>query len=70
MKGTFNQGWWNCFESFASVLHYNTNGESLCRGILEGAGITKREAAAFLNKEEYHDPDVVEIVRNYLNRIS
>jgi hypothetical protein len=70
MKGTFNQGWWNCFESFATVLHYNSNGESLCMGILEGAGITKREATAFINKAEYHDPDVVELVRNYMLKLN
>lgn len=70
MKGTFNQGWWNCFESFATVLHHNTNGYSLCMGILQGAGITKREAISFINKAEYHDPDVVELVRDYLNKIS
>jgi len=70
MKGTFNQGWWNCFESFAAILHSNINGYSLCMDILQGAGITKREALAFINKVGHHDPDVVEIVKDYLNKIS
>jgi hypothetical protein len=37
----------------------------ICTSVLIGAGITKREAMAWLNKAEYHNPAVEEIVRNY-----
>lgn len=71
MKGTFNQGWWNCFESFATELSHTTNGYSICMSVLQGAGITKREATAFINKSEhYYDRFMVEIVKDYLNKIS
>lgn len=66
MKGTFNQGWWNCFESFAAeILKTDRYGGSACRHVLEDAGITKREAMAWLNRAEYQNPAVEEIVRNY-----
>ena len=70
MKGTFNQGWWNCFESFASaLLSADKYADCFCMGMLEDAGITKREASAFIKKEEYHDPKVIEVVRNYLLKL-
>lgn len=65
MKGTFNQGWWNCFESFAAeILKTDKYGGNACRHVLEDAGITKREAMAWLNKTD-HNIEVEEIVRNY-----
>jgi hypothetical protein len=66
MKGTFNQGWWNCFESFAAeILSVDKYAGTACRHVLEDAGITKREAMAWLDKGEYRNPAVEEIVRNY-----
>ena len=45
MKGTFNQGWWNCFEHFAAeLLSVDQYMGDLCISVLTGAGITKREA--------------------------
>lgn len=65
MKGTFNQGWWNCFESFAAeILSVDKYAGTACRHVLEDAGITKREAMAWLNKTD-HNIEVEEIVRNY-----
>lgn len=66
MKGTFNQGWWNCFESFAAeLLSTDRTAENVCTRVLEGAGISHREAGAWLDKPVRHDPKVEEIVRNY-----
>ena len=65
MKGTFNQGWWNCFESFAlEILKTDKYGGTICRHVLEDAGITKREAMAWLNKTD-HNAEMEEIVRSY-----
>lgn len=65
-KGTFNQGWWNCFESFAAEL-LSTEGqaEGVCRRVLDGAGITEREARAWLDKPVQRNAKVERIVREY-----
>ena len=66
MKGTFNQGWWNCFESFAAeLLGTNGNAEDVCTSVLKGAGITRREAFAWLDKPVPRNPKVENVVRNY-----
>lgn len=66
-KGTFNQGWWNCFESFAAELLFvdTTNGETVCEHVLDAAGISKREAFAWLDKPVARNPKVEHIVREY-----
>ena len=46
---TFNDGWWNCFESFAYALDGRMREdelESACREVLEGANIGSPEAYA------------------------
>ena len=66
MKGTFNQGWWNCFESFAIKLSsINPNADIICTEILREAAITEREARAWLDKPVERNPAVEEIVRYY-----
>ena len=66
-KGTFNQGWWNCFESFAAELLSvdSTNGETVCRRVLDAAGISAREAGAWLDKPVPRNAKVENIVRGY-----
>ena len=62
----FNNGWWGCFENFAAeLLSVNAYDDGICTAVLKGAGITKDEASAWLDREVYADPKVVEIVRNY-----
>ncbi len=65
-KGTFNQGWWNCFESFAAEL-LSTEGqaEGVCRRVLDGAGITRREAQAWLDKNVPRDAKAERVVYEY-----
>ena len=65
-KGTFNQGWWNCFESFAAYAE-NSQGEQICTDVLRGAGITKREAEAWLDKPVQRNARAERLVRDYLN---
>ena len=65
-KGSFNAGWWNCFHSFASeLLSINPNADGICRSVLEGAGITSREAAWQLEHGNCNDDKVVRIIRDY-----
>lgn len=65
MKGTFNQGWWNCFESFAAELLSTQNAEDICISVLTDAAITKKEASAWLDKPVQRNPKVEAVVRNY-----
>lgn len=66
MKGTFNQGWWNCFEHFAAeLLSVDPNMDDLCIGVLNGAGITKREASYWLEHSDCPYQRVVDVVRRY-----
>ena len=65
-KGTFNAGWWNCFYSFASeLLDVNPNADGICRSVLEGAGITGREAAWQLDHGQDNNPKVAGVIRDY-----
>jgi len=65
-KGTFNQGWWNCFESFASeLLSANRCASALCTSILNGAGITRREARSWLDRYQGQNVRVFEVVYEY-----
>ena len=66
IKGTFNAGWWNCFYSFAAeLLHTDPSAEGVCRSVLQGAGITRREAAWQLDHGPVNDDKVVKVIRDY-----
>jgi len=48
----FNQGWWNCFNSFANnTIQAN---DSVCYEVLRGAGVTKEEAEEVLHNGELY----------------
>ena len=65
-KGTFNQGWWNCFESFAAeLLSVDRYAEGICIAVLNGAGITKKEVENWIENYQGTDMRVLEVVRNY-----
>lgn len=66
MKGTFNQGWWNCFETVAAGLLGMSDqyGQFLLQ-TLSDAGISRREAYAWLDKPVQRNPKVENIVRTY-----
>jgi len=71
-KGTFNQGWWNCFESFAAeLLFQNNNEKQVILNVLSGAGITKKEASYWIDHYQGIHQNVLEIVRQYwlINKI-
>lgn len=66
IKGTFSRGWWNCFYSFADeLLSENRNAAAICTRILEGAGITKKEAEWQLEHSSGTLRAVDEIIRDY-----
>lgn len=66
MRGTFNKGWWNCFEHFAAeLLDLNPQMDDICVSVLTGAGITKREAGYWLEHSDCPYQRVVDVVRQY-----
>ncbi len=61
----FNQGWWNCFSSFAAEMRayaVSSEMEIVMRNVLGGAGVTKEEINQAL-KTEISDERII----NYLN---
>ena len=65
-KGTFNQGWWNCFESFAAeLLSVDRYAEGICIAVLNGAGINKKEAENWIENYQGSNMQVLEVVKNY-----
>jgi len=66
MKGSFNKGWWNCFEHFAAeLLNQNPNADDIAYRVLESAGITSREAGYWLDHSESPYTRVTQVVRRY-----
>lgn len=61
----FDQGWWNCFNSFANNC-YMTKADNLsaCHEVLNGAGVTKEEALYVLNKNILYG-NAVDVVEKY-----
>ena len=61
----FNEGWWNCFCSFANELaNVSTGASMVIRAVLEGAGVTKKEVDDII-KSQYLDKRVVEELKEY-----
>lgn len=61
----FNEGWWNCFCSFANELaNISSSASMVIRNVLDGAGVTKKEISEIL-KIQHFDKRVVEELNNY-----
>lgn len=47
----FNEGWWNCFCSFANELaNVSSSASMVIRAVLDGAGVTKKEIDNIIKK--------------------
>lgn len=61
----FNEGWWNCFCSFANELaSVSSSASMVIRAVLEGAGVTKKEVDDII-KSQHLDKRVVEELKEY-----
>ena len=61
----FNEGWWNCFCSFANELaNVSSSASMVIRNVLNGAGVTKKEITENL-KTQYFDKRVVDEFEEY-----
>ena len=65
----FNEGWWNCFCSFANELANVSSGASMviCN-VLDGAGVSKKEITDNL-KTQHFDKRVVEELEDYKSKL-
>lgn len=65
----FNEGWWNCFCSFANELENVSTGSSMViRAVLDGAGVTKKEIDDII-RSQHLDKRVVEELKEYRARL-
>lgn len=65
-KGSFNAGWWNCFDSFtAELADFNGQYEATAYRVLSAAGISQREAAWHLGQGNL-SPATERVVREYM----
>ena len=61
----FNEGWWNCFCSFANELaNVSTSSSMVIRSVLDGAGVTKKEITENLKNQKF-DKRVIEELKEY-----
>ena len=61
----FNEGWWNCFCSFANELaDVSSNASMVIRAVLDGAGVTKKEIDDVI-KSQHLDKRVIEELKEY-----
>ena len=68
-KDQFNEGWWNCFCSFANELaNVSSNASMAIRSVLDGAGVTKKEIDDII-KSQHLDKRVVEELIEYKSRL-
>lgn len=61
----FDEGWWNCFCSFANELaNVSSNASKVIRSVLDGAGVTKKEINDVI-RSQHLDKRVVEELKEY-----
>jgi len=65
----FNEGWWNCFCTFANELANVSFGASMViRNVLDSAGVTKKEITENLKTQPF-DKRVAEELKEYKSKI-
>lgn len=69
IEAKFNEGWWNCFCSFANELaNVSSNVSMVIRNVLDGAGVTKKEITENI-KTQHFDKRVVEELEEYILKL-
>ena len=65
VENKFDEGWWNCFCSFANELaNVSSSASMVIRNVLDGAGVTKKEITENL-KTQHFDKRVVDELVEY-----
>ena len=65
----FNEGWWNCFCSFANELaNVSSSASMVIRAVLDGAGVTKKEITENLKAQPF-DKRVVDELEEYILKL-
>lgn len=69
VENKFDEGWWNCFCSFANELaNVSSNVSMVIRNVLDGAGVTKKEITENI-KTQHFDKRVVEELEEYILKL-
>lgn len=65
----FNEGWWNCFCSFANELvDVSSSASMVICNVLDGAGVTKKELNEILKTHNF-DKRVIEELEEYKTKL-
>ena len=65
VENKFDEGWWDCFCSFANELaNVSSSASMVIRNVLDGAGVTKKEITENL-KTQHFDKRVVDELVEY-----
>lgn len=66
----FQQGWWNCFISFAETNEFYADANDIpCLEVLEGAGVSVEEIDAVLSDSNFQLSDpLVRYLNNYKSK--
>lgn len=65
----FDEGWWNCFCSFANELaNVSSSASMVIRNVLDGAGVTKKEITENLKTQPF-DKRVVEELEEFKSKL-
>ena len=65
----FNEGWWNCFCSFANELaNVSSSASMVIRNVLDCAGVTKKEITENLKTQNF-DKRVVEELEEFKEKL-
>ena len=65
----FNEGWWNCFCSFANEwADVSSSASMVICNVLDGAGVTKKELNEILKTHNF-DKRVIEEFEEYKTKL-
>ena len=65
----FDEGWWNCFDSYTNDVMDVMSYSQIPLSILEGAGVTKEEALYVLNKTSILYGKAINVVSEYVIKL-
>lgn len=65
----FDEGWWNCFNSYTNDIMNALPYSQIPSAVLEGAGVTKEEALYVLNKTTFLSGKTINVVSEYVIKL-
>lgn len=65
----FDEGWWNCFNSYTNDVMNAIPYSQIPSSVLKGAGVTKEEALYVLNKTTFLSGKAINVVSEYIIKL-